>query len=98
MWTFTLPHIGNEEVFWATAMAVSFSKLEEFDTANGDDWVQYIERMEHYVLPGEWNYRRVEATLNSYQFYGTKGIKDSQEHCRSQQTDWCQQSAKVLIY
>ena len=30
-------------------MAVSFGKLEEFDTANGDDWVQYevqyIERM-----------------------------------------------------
>ena len=31
-------------------MAVSFGKLEEFDTKNGDDWVQYIERMEHYFL------------------------------------------------
>lgn len=34
-------------------MAVSFGKLEEFDTANGDDWVQYIERMEHYFLANE---------------------------------------------
>ena len=48
-----LPHIGDEEVFRINAMAVSFSKLEEFDTANGDDWVQYIERMEHYFLANE---------------------------------------------
>ena len=34
-------------------MAVYFGKLEEFDTANGDDWVQYIERMEHYFLANE---------------------------------------------
>ena len=34
-------------------MAVSFGKLEEFDTANGDDWVQYIERMEHHFLVNE---------------------------------------------
>ena len=34
-------------------MAVSFGKLEEFDTANGDDWVQYIEHMEHYFLANE---------------------------------------------
>ena len=34
-------------------MAVSFGKLEEFDTASGDDWVQYIERMEHYFLANE---------------------------------------------
>ena len=34
-------------------MAVSFGKLDEFDTANGDDWVQYIERMEHYFLANE---------------------------------------------
>ena len=34
-------------------MAVSFGKLEEFDTANGDDWVQYNERMEHYFLANE---------------------------------------------
>ena len=61
-----LPHIGDEEVFRTNAMAVSFGKLEEFDTANGDDWVQYIKRMEHSVLPGKQNYRRVEATLNCY--------------------------------
>ena len=34
-------------------MAVSFGKLEEFDTANDDDWVQYIEHMEHYFLANE---------------------------------------------
>ena len=34
-------------------MAVFFGKLEEFDTANGDDWVQYIKRMEHYFLANE---------------------------------------------
>ena len=34
-----LPHIGDEEVFGINAVAVSFGKLEEFDTANGDDWV-----------------------------------------------------------
>ena len=31
-------------------MAVSFGKLEEFDTTNSDDWVQYIECMENYFL------------------------------------------------
>ena len=50
MWTFTLPRIGDEEVFRINAMAVSFGKLEEFDTANGDNWVQYIEHIEHYFL------------------------------------------------
>ena len=34
-------------------MAVSFGKMEEFDTANGEDWVQYIERMEHYFLAND---------------------------------------------
>ena len=34
-------------------MAVSFGKLEEFNTANGDDWVQYIERMEHYFVAND---------------------------------------------
>ena len=34
-------------------MAVCFGKMEEFNTANGDDWVQYIERMEHYFLANE---------------------------------------------
>ena len=50
LWTITLPHIGNEEVFQINAMAVSFGKLEEFNTTNGDEWVQYIECMEHYFL------------------------------------------------
>ena len=31
-------------------MAISFGKLKEFDTANSDDWVQCIKRMEHYIL------------------------------------------------
>ena len=51
--TITLPHIGDEKVFRLYAMAISFGKLEEFDTANGDDWVQYIERMEHYFLAND---------------------------------------------
>ena len=34
-------------------MAVSFSKLEEFDTTNSDDWVQYNECMGHYFLANE---------------------------------------------
>ena len=29
-------------------MAAMFGKLEEFDTATGEDWIQYIERMEYY--------------------------------------------------
>jgi len=39
---------GDEDYIVTYAMAVSFGKLEEFDTANGEDWVQYIERMEHF--------------------------------------------------
>ena len=29
-------------------MATMFGKIEEFDTATGKDWIQYIERMEYY--------------------------------------------------
>ena len=29
-------------------MAITFGKLEEFDMATGEDWVQYIERMQYY--------------------------------------------------
>ena len=29
-------------------MAVTFGKLEEFDTATDEDWIQYIERMKYY--------------------------------------------------
>ena len=53
LWTFTLPHIGDEDLFRITVMAVYFDEFEEFDTANGNDWVQYIERMEHYFLANE---------------------------------------------
>ena len=28
-------------------MSATFGKLEEFDTAIGEDWIQYIERMEY---------------------------------------------------
>ena len=41
MWA-TLPHINDDEVLQINEITVSFSKLEEFNTANGDDWVQYI--------------------------------------------------------
>ena len=29
-------------------MATSFGKLEEFDPSSGEDWIQYVERMEFY--------------------------------------------------
>ena len=29
-------------------MGTTFGKLEEFDTATGEDWIEYIERMEYY--------------------------------------------------
>ena len=29
-------------------MAATFGKLEEFDTTAGEDWIQYVERMEYY--------------------------------------------------
>ena len=31
-------------------MATSYGKLEEFDPAVGEDWIQYIKRMEYYFL------------------------------------------------
>ena len=31
-------------------MATSYGKLDEFDPASGEDWTQYIERMEYYCL------------------------------------------------
>ena len=31
-------------------MATSYGKLDEFDPALGEDWTQYIERMEYYFL------------------------------------------------
>ena len=31
-------------------MAISFGKLEEFDTAKCDDWVQYTEPVKYYFL------------------------------------------------
>ena len=31
-------------------MATSFGKLDEFDPASGEDWIQYVERMEYYFL------------------------------------------------
>jgi len=29
-------------------MAATFGKLEKFDTASSNNWIQYIERMEYY--------------------------------------------------
>ena len=40
-----LSHIGNE---WTYAMGTVLGKLEEFDIATGEDWIEYIERMEYY--------------------------------------------------
>jgi len=31
-------------------MATSYGKLDEFDMTSGEDWIQYIERMEYYFL------------------------------------------------
>ena len=31
-------------------MAASFGKLDEFDPASGEDWIQYVEQMEYYFL------------------------------------------------
>ena len=45
----TLSHIGDEENLELT-MATSYGKLDEFDPASGEDWTQYIERMEYYFL------------------------------------------------
>ena len=48
----TLSHIGDEENLKLT-MATSYSgKLDEFDHASGEDWTQYIERMEYYLANG----------------------------------------------
>ena len=34
-------------------MATSFGKLDEFDPGSGEDWTQYVERMEYYFLANE---------------------------------------------
>ena len=31
-----------------TSMATSFGKFKEFDSSSGEDWIQYVERMEFY--------------------------------------------------
>ena len=31
-------------------MATSYGKFDKFDPASGEDWTQYIERMEYYFL------------------------------------------------
>ena len=40
-----LSHIGNK---WNYAMGTVLGKLEEFDIATGEDWIEYTERMEYY--------------------------------------------------
>ena len=45
----TLSHIGDEENLKPT-MATSYGKLHEFDPGSGENWTQYIERMEYYLL------------------------------------------------
>ena len=45
-------HTGDEVDAYST-MATSYGKLEEFDPASGEDWIQYIERMEYYFLANE---------------------------------------------
>jgi len=41
-----IPHIGNEDCSYPWWLG----KLEEFDLNSGEDWTQYIERMEFYFL------------------------------------------------
>ena len=48
----TISHIGDEDYSNIT-MATSFRKLDEFDPESGEDWIQYIERMEYYFLANE---------------------------------------------
>ena len=40
-------HIGDEVGLYST-MTTSFGKLDEFDPDLGEDWIQYVERMEYY--------------------------------------------------
>ena len=45
----------EDTTYWQRAhfvptMATSFGKLEEFNPTSGDDWIQYVERMEFYFL------------------------------------------------
>ena len=37
----------QQELF-IPSMATSFGKFEEFDPSSGEDWIQYVERMEFY--------------------------------------------------
>ena len=91
LWTFMLPHIGNKEVLLSSnwrSLTLHIGNKEVFLSSN---WRSLTPPMVNgTLLSGNRNYRCIEATLNSYQFYGTKGIQDSQEHCRSQQTNRCQ--------
>ena len=34
-------------------MASSLGKLDEFDLESGEDWIQYVERIEYYFLANE---------------------------------------------
>ena len=63
-------------------MAVSFGKLEDYDMANGYDWVQYIERVEHNLLANDimnassnvqflsvqWDRRNITLSHRCYNF------------------------------
>ena len=47
-----ISHIGDEHIR-NHAMATSFGKLDKFDPDSGEDWTQYVERMEYYFLANE---------------------------------------------
>lgn len=50
---FMLLHIGDENCYETCVVTASFDKLEEFDNANGKDWVPHIKCMEHYFLAND---------------------------------------------
>ena len=67
-------------------MVVSFGKLEEFNTANGDDWVQYIKCMEHYFLANEITDASKQCSI-LISSMGQKAYKILRNMFRSKQTD-----------
>jgi len=44
-------------------MAATFGKLEDFDTASSDNWIQYIERMEYYFQANKITTGEMKCTI-----------------------------------
>ena len=56
-------------------MVATFGKLEEFDTATGEDWVQYIERMQYYFQANKISAEEMEACKILISTVGAKAYK-----------------------